>query len=149
MNSKKHRKEYEHQGFWPPQAFPKPSQSPSKIDVPKNMQFWIEFCLFFVGCCRSQHKKNVRPHSVLLAFHTIQCFACCMHFWFKKPIKNPSKTRPEPLKNRCYKCGVFQHRFLQVSASILEPLEPPTCSQVRRAACSTRRVKPYRILCLH
>ena len=53
-----------------------------------------------------------------------------MNFRSKKPTKNPSKTRPEPLQNRCWKCVVFQHRFFRVLASILEPLGPPTWSQV-------------------
>ena len=69
-----------------------------------------------------------------------------MHFCSEKPIKNPSKTTSEPLENRCQKRVVFQHRFFQVSASNLKPLGPPTWSQVRRAACSARRVKPYCIL---
>ena len=37
--SKKHRKKCENRGFWPPKTLPKPSRNPSKIDVPKDMQF--------------------------------------------------------------------------------------------------------------
>ena len=56
-------------------------------------------------------------------------FAFGMRFWSKKLTKNPSKTRPESLKNRCRKRIVFQHRFFRVSASILEPLGVPTWTQ--------------------
>ena len=72
--------------------------------------------------CKSQHQKNVRPRSVLLAFHTIQRVARCMHFWFDKPAKNFSKTTSEPFKNRCKKHVVFHHRVSWALASIWEPL---------------------------
>ena len=49
---------------------------------------------------------------------------------FKKASKNPSKTRSEPLKNRCQKHLVFQRLFSRVSVSIWEPLGPPSWSQV-------------------
>ena len=42
--SKNHRKKCENLGFWSPKTLPKPSQNPSKIDVPKNMRFFIDFC---------------------------------------------------------------------------------------------------------
>ena len=86
------------------------------------MQIFIDFCMIFVASCKSQHQKNVRPRSVLLAFHTIQRVARCMHFWFKKPVKNPSKTMSEPIKNRCKKHIVFHHRVFWALASIWEPL---------------------------
>ena len=108
--------------FWLPKTLPKPSQNLSKNDVPENMQFFINFCSNFDACCKSQHQKNVRPRSVLLAFHTIQRVARCMHFWFKKPAKNPSKTMSEPIKNRCKKHIVFHHRVFWALASIWEPL---------------------------
>ena len=44
MTSKKHRKKCENQGFWPPKPFPKRGQNPYKIDVPKNMRFFTDFC---------------------------------------------------------------------------------------------------------
>ena len=100
-------KKCENRGFWPPKTLPKPSQNLSKNDVPENMQFFINFCSNFDACCKSQHQKNVRPRSVLLTFHTIQCIAFCVHFRSKKPTKNPSKTRSEPFKNRCQKRVVF------------------------------------------
>ena len=65
-------------GFWPPKTFPKPFPNPTKIVVPKNTQIFTDFCMIFVACCKSQHQKNVRPRSVLLAFHTIQLFALGM-----------------------------------------------------------------------
>ena len=149
MISKKHRTKCENQGFWPPKPLPKPSQNPLKIEVPKNIRFFIEFCLICVICCKRQHRKFIGPANVLLAFHTFQVFGFRIHFFSKKPTKNPSETTSEPLKNRCRKRLVFQLRFFELSASILEALGPPRWSQVRRAACSARRVKAYRILFLH
>ncbi len=128
--SKKRSQKCENRGFWLPKPNPKPSQNRLKIDVPQNMQFSIDFCSNFDVCSKSQHQKNVRPRSVLLAFHTIQCFAFCMRFRSKKPTKNLSKTMSEPFQNRCQKRVVSQHRFFRVSASILEGLGPPTWSQV-------------------
>ena len=124
------RKNCENHGFWPPKTFPKPSQNPFKIDVPKNMRFFMGFCCFFVACCKSRTSNFMRPRSVLLAFHNNQVFAFGMRFWSKKPTKNQSKTTSEPFKNRCQKWVVFQHRFFRVSASILEPLGLPTWTQV-------------------
>ena len=72
-----------------------------------GMHFFIDFCSNFDACCKSQHQKNMRPRSVLLGFHTFQCFAFGMHFRSKKPTKNPSKTRSEPIQNRCRKRVVF------------------------------------------
>ena len=51
----------------------------------------------------------------------------------------------EPLQNRSQKRVVFQHRFFRVLASISEGLGPPRWSQVRRAACSARRVRSHGI----
>ena len=48
--SKKHRKMYKNQWFLPSKTLPKPFQNAFKIDVRKDMQFFIGFCsiLFFV-----------------------------------------------------------------------------------------------------
>ena len=88
-------------------GLPKPSQNRVKIDVPKNMRFFIDFCSNFDGCCKSQHQKNVRPRSVLLTFHTMRCFAFGMHFRSKKPTKNFKKTTSEPVKHGCRKRVAF------------------------------------------
>ena len=37
-------------GFGGPQTLPKPSPNPSKIEILKNMQFCIAFCLIFLIC---------------------------------------------------------------------------------------------------
>ena len=101
--SKKWRKKWENQGFWPPKTWSKSSQNTCKIDVPKNMQFFIDF-----GRILDESRKG-RPlifagrAIILLAFHSIRCFACCMPFGSQKPTKNPSKTTSEPFKNRCRK----------------------------------------------
>ena len=105
--SKKMRKKCENQGFWPPKTHLKPTQNPAKIDVPKNIRFFGDFCLIYGACCKSQHQKNVRPASVLLACHIFHFTAFRIHFWSKKPTKNPSKTRSEPFQNRRQKHVVF------------------------------------------
>ena len=73
------------------------------IEVPKNMRFFIDFWLIFVMCCKRQHQKFIGPANVLLAFHTFQFFDFRIHFFSKKPTKNPSKMRPEPFQHRCRK----------------------------------------------
>ena len=128
--SKKHRKKCENQGFWPPKTLPKSIQNASENDVPTNMGFFSDF-----GSKKPLSRER-RPlifagrAIVLLAFHTIQCFAFCMHFRSKKSTENPSKTMPEPFKNRCRKRIDFQHRFFQVLASIWEGRGLPTWSHV-------------------
>ena len=88
-----------------------------------------------------------------------QCFVDFSHnsahrfghaFLLQKTYQKPSQNEVRTLqKIDVKKCVVFQHRFFRVWASILEGLGPPTWSQVRRAACSARRVKPHCIFCLH
>ena len=78
--SKKHRKKCENQGFWLPKPLPKRSQNPFKIDVPKNIGFFTNFCSIFAACCKSRRSKFVRPANVLLIFHALQLFAFKMHF---------------------------------------------------------------------
>ena len=111
-------------------GLPKPSQNAFKVDVPKNMRFFMDFCCFFVACCKSRTSNFMRPRNVLLAFHNNRVFAFGLRFWSKKPTKNLPKTRPEPFKNRCRNRVVFQHRFFHVLVSILGPLGPPRWSQV-------------------
>ena len=94
-------KNCENHGFWLPKTFPKSIQNASKIDVSKNMRFFMDFCWFLVACCKSRTSNFMRPRNVLLAFHKNQVFAFGMRFWSKKLTKNHSKTRPEPFKNRC------------------------------------------------
>ena len=124
------RKNCENHGFWPPKTFPKSIQNASKIDVSKNMRFFMDFCWFLVACCKSRTSNFMRPAIVLLIFHTSQRFAIGTYFWSKKPTKNLPKTKSEPFKNRCKKRVVFQHRFFRVSGSILEPLGLPRWNQI-------------------
>ena len=98
MTSKKHRKKCENRGFGPPKPLPKPSQNPIKIEVPKNMQFFIDFGSNFDACCKSQHQKNVRPRSVLLAFHTFPQIAFGMPLAPKNLLKTLPKRGPNPSK---------------------------------------------------
>ena len=37
-------------GFWGGKTLPKPSPNPSKIEILKNLQFGIAFCLIFLIC---------------------------------------------------------------------------------------------------
>ena len=119
-------------------GLPKPSQNPSKIDVPKNIQFFIDFGSIFVVCCKGRTSKFMRPRSVLLMLHTKRIFAFRMDFGSKKPTKNPSKTRSEPFKDQCQKRVIFKHRFFRVLDSILGPLGSPSWSQVG-SKCLRRR----------
>ena len=95
------RKNTENHGFWPPKTLPKSFPKGFKNDVPKNMRIFMDFCWIFVACCKSRTLKFMRPRNVLLGFHKNQMFAFGKHFGSEKPIKNHSKTRPEPFKNRC------------------------------------------------
>ena len=127
------RKNCENQGFWPPKTIPKPFQNAFQIDVPKNMQFYIYFSSIFSFCWNFDFLKisvSPRREHYFWGFCWNHASAIFMYFSFKKPTKNPSKTTAEPFKNRCPKRVVFQHRFLRVWASILEPLGPPRWSQV-------------------
>ena len=138
-----YRKNCENHGFWPAKTLPKLSQNPSKIDVPKNMRFFIDFCSKNALLQKCPHRFRIGFYSTFCLLGTFLQIAFCMHFRSKNPTKNPSKTRSEPFQNRCQKCVVFQHPFFRVLASILEGLGPPSWSQVRRAACSAWRVKSH------
>ena len=116
--------------FWLPKTLLKPFQNVSEIDVPTNLRFFIEFWLRKVSVARA-------PTSISYWF--FQYFWLVGRFslnpfgygiWIQKTYQQPHKTRPEPMNNRCQKRVVFQHRLLDVSASILEPLGPPRWSQV-------------------
>ena len=113
------------------QNHPQTLQNRIKIDVPKNIEIFIGFRSIFAVCCKSRTLIFVRMAIVLLGFYTIHAFAFGMRFGKENHAKNPSKTRPEPFKNRCRKHVDFQHRFSEVLASIWEGLGPPRWSQVR------------------
>ena len=124
------RKNCENHGFWPPKTLPKSIQNAFKIDVSKNMRFFIEFCSKNALLQQRRHRFRIGFSNTFCLSGTFLRIAFRMHFGSKKPTKNQSKTTSEPFKNRCQKCVVFQHRFFRVSASILEPLGPPTWSHV-------------------
>ena len=128
--SKKHRKKCENQWFWLPKPLPKRGQNPFKIDVPKNMGFFTNFCSIFAACCKSQHRFRIGFYSTKWVSDVFLQVAFCMDLGSKKPTKNPWKTMSEPLQNRSQKRVVFQHRFFRVLASISEGLGPPRWSQV-------------------
>ena len=62
------------------------------------MQFFIDFGTILDACSKSRPLIFAGRAIVLLAFHTIQCFAFCMHFRSKKPTENLCKTKLELLK---------------------------------------------------
>ena len=128
--SKKRRKKRENQWFWLPKPLPKRRQNPFKIDVPKNMGFFTDFCSIFAACCKSQHRFRIGFCSTKWVSDVFLQVAFCMDLGSKKPTKNPWKTMSEPLQNRSQKRVVFQHRFFRVLASISEGLGPPRWSQV-------------------
>ena len=80
---------------------------------PKNLRFFIDFCSNFDACCKSQHQKNVRPRSVLLAFHTIWCFAFGMPFRSKNLSKTLPKRRPRPSKIDAKNMSLFDIDFFR------------------------------------
>ena len=94
----KHRKNCENHGFWLPKTFPKSIQNASKIDVSKNMRFFMDFCWFLVACCKSRASNFMRPRSVLLAFHRNQVFAFGIRFRSKNLSKTLPKRGPNPSK---------------------------------------------------
>ena len=87
--SKKHRKKCENQGFWLPKPLPKRGQNPFKIDVPKNMRFFIDFCSIFAACCKSQHRFRIGFYSTKWLSDVFLQVAFCMDLGSKKPTKNP------------------------------------------------------------
>ena len=107
---------------WPPKALPKSIQHASKIEVPKNMQFFIDFCLKNALPQRRRHRFRIDFYNTFGLSGTFRQITFRIHFGSKKPLKNPSKTRSGPFKNRCQKCVIFQRRFFRVSASISEGL---------------------------
>ena len=131
------------------QNVPKSIQNASENDVPTNMRFFSDFASKKLLSQERRHRFRIGFCNTFCLSDTFLQIAFGMDFRSKKPTKNLSKTTSEPFQNRCRKRVVFQHRFFRVSASILEGLGPPTWSQVRRAACSARRVKPHCTLCLH
>ena len=74
---------------------------------------------------KRQNLENINfpeENQCFSGFRQKHVFAIFMHFSFQKSSQNPSKTRPEPFKNRCRKRVGFQHRFFEVLASIWEGL---------------------------
>ena len=107
--------------------------NPFQIEVPNNIRF---LKIFLIEHFKFQSLETLkisifpRENHYFSGFRKNCVFAFWIHFGFKKPPKNPSKTKAERLENRCQKRVVFQHRFFRVLASILEPLRPSSWSQV-------------------
>ena len=95
---------------------------------------------FSCHCCQNfwyfqtskpwKYQFSLLKINVFSGFREKHVCAVFVHFSFQKSSQNPSKTRPEPFKNRCRKRVDFQHRFFEVLASIWEGLGPPRWSQV-------------------
>ena len=101
--SQKHRKNMENAGFWPPKTVPKPLQNRIKIDVPKNIEIFIDFWSISAPRCKSRTLIFVRMAIVLLGFYTIHAFAFGMHFGNGNHAKNPSKTHAKSKRANCAK----------------------------------------------
>ena len=115
-----YRKNCENHGFWPPKTIPKPSQNAFKIDVPKNMRFFMDFCSKNALLQRRRHRFRIGFSNTFCLSGTFLQIAFRMHFGSKKPTKNHPKSRSEPFKNRFKKRCFFQHRFFHVLGSIWE-----------------------------
>ena len=102
-NSKKHRKKLENRGFGAPQIFSKSCQNAIKIDVPKNMRFFIDFCSKNALLQECRHRFRIVFSNTKWLSDTFLHIAFCLHFRSEKPTKNSSKTTPEPFKNQCRK----------------------------------------------
>ena len=132
----KHRKNSEKHAKIEDFGIPKPSQNGPKMH-PKSMfqKTWI--CLmhfwYVFHFCYVRFLKNINfplGKLMFLRFLLKTHFCNFRTFFFEKLPKNPSKTKPGRLKNRCQKYVVFRHEFFRVLISILEPLGPPSWSQV-------------------
>ena len=117
-------KKLEKSRIWVSQTLPKSFQKPSKINVPKNVQFFTDFCSKNVLLRERRHQFHIGFYSVFCLSDTFLRFAVRMHFGFEKPTKNASKTRVEPFKNRCQERVVFQYCFFRVLASSWRVLPP-------------------------
>ena len=102
-------KKLEKSRIWVSQTLPNSCQKPSKINVPKNMRFFTDFCSKNVLLRKRRHQFRIGFYSVFCLSDTFLRFTVRMHFGSEKPTKNTSKMRVEPLKNRCQKRVVFQH----------------------------------------
>ena len=80
--------------FWPPETHPKSIQNAFKIDVPKNMQFSMHFCYFFIFFVSSISWKYVfylGKINILKVFAKSMLLQCSCIF----PPKNRPKTLPK------------------------------------------------------
>ena len=89
--SKNHPKKCENRGFWPPKTLPKPTQNAFKIEVPKNVRFWVDFGLIFVACCKGRCGFRTIIYSVLLRLEELRVFAFERFSAPKKLSKTPPK----------------------------------------------------------
>ena len=73
-------KKCENQGFRPPKTIPKPFQNPLKIDVPKNMQFFIDFCSKNALLPKCQHRFRIGFYNTKWLSDVFLQVAFCMDF---------------------------------------------------------------------
>ena len=107
MISKKHRKKCENRGFGPPKTLPKPFQNPLKIEIPKNMRFFIDFCSKNLLPQKCRHRFRIGFYNTKWLSDVFLQVAFWMGLGSKKRSKNLSKTMPGRFKNRSQKHVVF------------------------------------------
>ena len=126
-----------------PKTLPKFTRNAFEIVFPNNIQFFVDFGRRKRLPQRCRHRFRIGFSNTFCLLDTFLCFAFGMRFRFKKPTKNLSRTTSEPFQKSMSKIcrfstsifwGLFWPRFWSLFGL-----------QVRRAACSAWRVKPYRI----
>ena len=92
MILKKHRKNCENKGFAPPKTLPKSFQKPSKINVPKNVRFFMDLWSKNASLHKRRHQFRIGFYSVFFACRTlflVPLFACMFD------LKNLPKILPK------------------------------------------------------
>ena len=129
------------------------SQNPLKI-YPKSLQNRYPkkhkiFKRIFDNIFQNSKPRNLENINFastgarFLRFSLKSCFCYLQAFSVNKTYQKPFQNGSEPLKNRCQKHIVFQHRFFRVSAWILEGLEPPRWSQVGQKGPAKLSGQPF------
>ena len=91
-------KKLEKSRIWVSQTLPKSSQKPSKINVPKNMRFFTDFCSINVLSRKCRHQFRIGFYSVFCLSDTFFRFAVRTRFGSEKPTKTLPERGSSPSK---------------------------------------------------